>query len=161
MDLIAHDIPVPVCQAGDLLRLHQTGFALPQCADCVACAQQIAHPVAEGFPDDGLGNEVSGTGLIRMLQRFDVIQPRHHHDGDLRTVYHLAYASTDGKAIHLGHPDVEQYQVRSLLFVGLQGGLPVARLDDLESGLLQVLPGQQALGGLIIHDEDQRVPCCE
>jgi hypothetical protein len=67
----------------------------------------------------------------------------------------LAQASADAQAVEAGHHDVEDDRVGGRSGGGFQPRFPVARGDDVESALLEVV-AQQLNDVLLIVDDENR-----
>ena len=66
-------------------------LAFTQCqfTDGLMRSEQIAHPVAEGAPTDGLGDKVGSSRLIGLLYGGEIIEPGGHGDGEVATPWML------------------------------------------------------------------------
>ena len=104
---------------------------------------------------DRLRDEVGRAAVVGAVDRRDVVERRHHQDGDGRTSGHRADARADGEAVEARHDDVEQDDVGTALSEELQCLHPALGADDLELAVGERLGGDHAHHLVVVDEEDE------
>src|SRR5688572_12500914 len=156
--------------AGDLLHLlaqllHDAALAdrrdqrRDQCAlrlaPALACLQRPFRGAQELGDGQRLFDEVEGAEACGLDRGFHGAVPGQHDDRAAQGVL-LVPLAQQRDAVHVGHPDVEQHEVRLLARGGAARGGGVGRDLDLVTFLGQDLRQQAADVGLVVDDQYSR-----
>ena len=81
-------------------------------------------------PVDRFPDKVSGACIIGAVNRFYIVQTRHHQHGNVLAGRPVSYLPAGRKAVHLGHDYVQQHNTGFAALKGLKGFDSVRSLLD-------------------------------
>ncbi len=152
---LGSDLPLALGeQVEPLLRFGERGaFALPLLGHLV----QLPDPLEQHADRDGLLDEVYGTGADRSHRGRDVAVRAQHQDGVKPGS--RPHGLENLKAVHLGHPDVEQDDTRLEFVHRIEKHLAVLESPSdhplMVNGLLEKSPDPR----LVVRDVDVNCHC--
>src|SRR5437879_1004979 len=118
-----------------------------------ALVQGVARQERDLFEGERLFDVVVGAQLDRLDRRFDGPVAGHHDDQQARVGLHRALERLD--AVEIGHPDVEEHQVRGGISLDeLEGFLAALRHGNLVALVLQDARERVEDRRLVVHDQD-------
>ena len=118
-ELAGFQVPLPVPQPGDPVGGRQPRLALAQLVQGPLGAEHVADAVAEDDPVDRLDGEIRGPGVVGLVDRFDVVETGEHHDGGQVPARQSPDGGAGLVAVHFGHQDVQEDQLRPVQGEGL------------------------------------------
>ena len=129
---------------------------LGEIAERPACTQDVAHPVPQHAPADGLADKVGRADLVGAVDGLEVVETGEHEHWHRRSGGERAQPGAQLIAVHLRHHHVQQHDVRSHGIEALHGGGPVRRLMAVKAGGFQRLADEQPHHGIVINHQCHR-----